>query len=202
MIITSISLALFVVVGTLYYIFGDRLDQSKMARNLDLSVEGLFKALGIFTVCIGLMSIMPTDLGKGLSMAEAFSDDGEERHFGGHHHHGDHEDQAAVAERKEALATQVASTSGTYTDGVFQGVGYGFKGDITTEVEIVNGEIIRVEVVDHRDDRKWFNWANRALPQNIIDAQSADVDVVSGATYTSLGIIEGVSEALNSSRGE
>jgi len=198
MILTSISLTLFVIVGTLYYIFGEKLDQSKAAKNLDLSISGLFKALGILTVCIGLTSIVPENLGEQLSMAHAFSDD--DHHRGGHH--GERDNSAEIKERTEAINLQTQSGSGSYTDGVFKGTGYGFKGDITTEVEVVNGEITRVEVVSHRDDRKWFNWANRVLPQNIIDTQSADVDVVSGATYTSLGIIEGAAEALNTSRGE
>jgi len=83
-----------------------------------------------------------------------------------------------------------------YIDGTYTGTGLGFKGPMDVEVIINNGFITQVEVIKHNDDRKWFNRANNQIPDKIIESQSTNVDVVGGATYSSKGIIEGVTEAL------
>lgn len=210
MIITLIFLALFIVVGAVYYIFGESIDKSQMARNLDLSIDGLFKALGIVTVCIGLISMFPSQKLVGISNAEAMAGDQVENLATEKKTNEKETNEKETIENK-IKADEFNNTEGdvketldltTYQDGIYQGEGKGFKGYITMEVEVEHGQITRVEVVDHRDDRKWFNRANKVVPQSIIDSQSADVDTVSGATYTSLGMINGAEEALNKSRGE
>lgn len=86
--------------------------------------------------------------------------------------------------------------SSIYNDGTFTGTGDGFNGPITSQVIIENGVITKVQVIKNRDDAKWFNRANNSIPKKIIEAQSSDVDVVSGATYSSQGIIDSVRNAL------
>ncbi|TCO67737.1 FMN-binding protein [Marinisporobacter balticus] len=81
-------------------------------------------------------------------------------------------------------------------DGVYTGKGEGFKGTITVQVTVNNEQIIAVEVIENRDDKKWFNRANDVIPDSIVDSQSTDANVVSGATYSSRGIIDGVKDAL------
>ncbi len=81
-------------------------------------------------------------------------------------------------------------------DGVYEGVGQGFRGQMTVEVTVEKQRITDVTVTNHRDDAKWFNRANRAVPDDIVDSQSTDVDSVSGATYSSDGIIEAAKDAL------
>ena len=204
MIITLVFLALFVVVGAIYYIVGDSVDQSMMARNLDLSFDGLFKALGIITVCTGLVSIIPNQSPLSVTSAQALTENQAVSQTT------ETESVDLAVEDAKVAEIEVAETSvpenveseSIYQDGIYQGEGKGFKGYITMEVEVESGEITRVEVVDHQDDRKWFNRANGVVPQSIIDAQSTDVDTVSGATYTSLGMIDGAQEALSKSRGE
>lgn len=222
---TLIFLALFLLIGAIYYIAGSALDKSRAARNLDMTLDGLFKALGIATVCIGLMSVMPFGSPVSTGQAEALSYNEQETASAeelldneqslsseaevisssdSEELEGDNtpnEDKSNENKSVEDIAETNESIS-PYQDGVYTGVGRGFKGDITMEVEVVSGEITRVEVVSHRDDRKWFNRANRVVPQSIVDEQSSDVDTVSGATYTSLGMIEGAEEALSKSRGE
>ncbi|MCT4619191.1 MAG: FMN-binding protein [Marinisporobacter sp.] len=85
------------------------------------------------------------------------------------------------------------------SDGIYTGKGEGFKGPMTVQVTVKNKHIIAIEVIEHRDDRKWFNRANDVIPNKIVDSQSADVNVVSGATYSSMGIIDGVKDALKKS---
>ncbi len=82
-------------------------------------------------------------------------------------------------------------------DGEYLGEGIGFRGKMTVSVVVKDSKISQVEVVSHREDRKWFNRANYYIPREIIETQSTDVDVVSGATYSSIGIINAVKDALN-----
>jgi len=225
---TLIFLTLFVVVGAVYYIVGESADKKPIARNLDLSIDGLFKLLGIMTVCAGLVSILPNQAPLSLSTAEARTehniesesveleevkleeveseevDDGAESQVTEEASFVEEAISETIESKAIEVETTMSSTDATsiYQDGIFQGEGKGYKGIITMEVEVESGEITRVEVVEHRDDRKWFNRANRVIPGSIIDAQSVDVDTVSGATYTSLGMIEGAEEALSKSRGE
>lgn len=81
-------------------------------------------------------------------------------------------------------------------DGVYTGIGKGFRGDMIVDVTIKNSKIVGVTVTDNVDDKKWFDRANNVIPAKIIETQSTNIDVVSGATYSSIGIIEGVNNAL------
>ncbi|GAA0181739.1 hypothetical protein SH2C18_42280 [Clostridium sediminicola] len=85
-------------------------------------------------------------------------------------------------------------------DGIYKGDGEGFRGIMTVAVTVQNQQIITVEVVAHNDDRKWFNRANDIIPDRIVENQSTDVDLVSGATYSSLGIKDAVNDALNKAK--
>ena len=90
--------------------------------------------------------------------------------------------------------------SGTYKDGVYEGTGKGFRGNITVNVRIKKSKIVEIKLVkNEKDDTAYFNRAWAEVPFNIIAAQSANVgqvDVVSGATYSSKGIMEAVRNAL------
>lgn len=81
-------------------------------------------------------------------------------------------------------------------DGSYTGQAEGFKGSITTEVTVKDEKIISIAVLSHNDDAKWYNWAT-AVIDTIIEKQTTDVDTVSGATFSSAGIINSVKDALN-----
>ena len=81
-------------------------------------------------------------------------------------------------------------------NGKYTGEGEGFKGKTVVEVTVFEQRITAVEVVSTRDDYKWFERANSKIPDRIIDSQSTDVDTVSGSTYSSIGILDAVNDAL------
>lgn len=83
----------------------------------------------------------------------------------------------------------------TFKDGTYIGVGEGYKGDIKVSVVIKNGKIYKINILSTEDDEQYFSKA-RKLTSNIIIKQTADVDIISGATFSSNGIIEAVSNAL------
>lgn len=86
-------------------------------------------------------------------------------------------------------------TIATFKDGTYIGVGEGYRGDIKVSVVIKNGKIYKINILSTEDDEQYFSKA-RKLTSSIITKQTADVDTISGATFSSNGIIEAVSNAL------
>ena len=58
------------------------------------------------------------------------------------------------------------------------------------------GVITDITVLSYQDDYKYFVQAEDSVIWQILNYQSADVDAVSGATFSSNSIIEAVSDAL------
>ena len=83
----------------------------------------------------------------------------------------------------------------TWKDGTYYGSGTGFNGEVQVEVVIADGKISNISVVSHNDDSSFMSQAQGLIP-NIISSQSTNVDAVSGATYSSRGIINAVRAAL------
>ena len=90
------------------------------------------------------------------------------------------------------------NAKGNFEDGVYTGQGTGYGGITEVEVTVENGSITKIEVLSNHDDQTFFNRA-LTLIDTIIDEQSYDVDTVSGATYSSRGILEAVKNALTGS---
>ena len=105
-----------------------------------------------------------------------------------------------ISSTSDSVMTSTTSSETLYSDGVYSGVGDGFRGAIYVDVTIENGIITNVEVTQHQDDRKWYNKAYDTIRSRIIDSQSTDVDLVSGATYTSEGIRDAVFNALEKAK--
>ena len=82
-------------------------------------------------------------------------------------------------------------------DGVYEGTGAGLNGQIKVSVTVSGGKITEVKVLEHSETAGISDPAIEKIPAAIVEAQSADVDIVSGATFTSKGIIEAVKNALN-----
>ena len=81
--------------------------------------------------------------------------------------------------------------------GVLTGTADGFMGPITVSVTMDGDTIAAVEVVSNSETPEIAGTALEQIPAAIVAANSADVDVVSGATYTSNGIINAVKNALS-----
>ena len=105
------------------------------------------------------------------------------------------EQQAKKTENTAAEALKGAdakNTDGGWKDGTYEGEGQGFGGKVVVEVTIESGEITCIEVKEaEKEDSAYLEMA-----KDIVDAQSADVDTISGATFSSTGIREAVTQAL------
>lgn len=91
--------------------------------------------------------------------------------------------------------TQTATGSFELADGVYKGSATGFSGPVTVAVTIMDKKITSIDILSSTDDEAFFNRAKGVIDR-IISSQSFDVDVVSGATYSSNGIIGAVKNAL------
>jgi uncharacterized protein with FMN-binding domain len=86
---------------------------------------------------------------------------------------------------------------GKYADGTYTGTAQGYGGPITVRVSIVNGYISTLEMLSaDYEDAPYYNAAIDLL-DDVMATQSADVDTVTGATVTSVGIIDALKEALS-----
>ncbi|MGI6358783.1 MAG: FMN-binding protein [Bacillota bacterium] len=110
---------------------------------------------------------------------------------------------AAVGNALDVFGQFVLGTAGEdafdlsiVPDGVYQGTAEGFNGDVRVEVTVVDHQITKVEVVSHNDTPEVAGTAVDAIPAAIVERQHWQVDAVSGATWTSNGIMEAVKNAL------
>ena len=84
-----------------------------------------------------------------------------------------------------------------YIDGTYEGVSdAGMHAGLKVAVTVEGGVITSVEVVEHSETEGISDPAIEGVPAAIVEANSPNVDVVSGATYTSDAIIEAVGFAL------
>ena len=85
-------------------------------------------------------------------------------------------------------------------DGYYEGTGNGFAGPVKLFIEIKDKSIIGIYIVKTSDDAGFFNRAKEGVTASILEKQSLSVDTVSGATYSSKGIIEAVSNAMEAAK--
>ena len=97
-------------------------------------------------------------------------------------------------EKKEEKKT-AAKGSFDLEDGVYKGTGTGYAGNITVSVQIKDKQIVSIDILSSSDDEAFFSRA-KAVIDKIIEGQTLDMDTVSGATFSSRGIISAVKNAL------
>ena len=107
------------------------------------------------------------------------------------------ETPAKKEETKEKKEEKKTAAKGTFDleDGVYKGTGTGYAGDITASVLIKDKQIVSIDILSSSDDAAFFTRA-KAVIDKIIEGQTLDVDTVSGATFSSRGIISAVKNAL------
>ena len=82
--------------------------------------------------------------------------------------------------------------------GKYTGTARGFSSDITVEVTVAGGKITEITIISQDDTAEVSGPAFAAIIAAIKQEQSLDVDLVSGATYSSEGLVEAVKNALRS----
>lgn len=86
---------------------------------------------------------------------------------------------------------------GGYKDGTYQGSGTGFGGTITVQVTVSGGKITAVDILSASGETGSYFASAQGVVSKVLSSQSPNVDAVSGATYSSNGIIQAVQNALS-----
>ena len=86
---------------------------------------------------------------------------------------------------------------GGYKDGTYQGSGTGFGGTITVQVTVSGGKITAVDILSASGETGSYFSSAQGVVSKVLSSQSPNVDAVSGATYSSNGIIQAVQNALS-----
>ena len=98
-------------------------------------------------------------------------------------------------------ATSEAASMG-YTPGTYTGIGIGNGGDITLEVTFSEDAIESIEIVSESETPTIASVAYETLPDAIIEYQSLGIDTVAGATLTTMGVKNAVSDAVSQAGGD
>ncbi len=99
-----------------------------------------------------------------------------------------------------------AASNGLYKDGQYTGPETdAYYGSVQVEVTIQNGQISDVQFLDYPHDRRQSQRINSiAMPyltQEAVQAQSANVNIISGATLTSEAFAQSLQSALDQAKG-
>jgi len=106
-------------------------------------------------------------------------------------------DSSSSSSSSGSSSSSSSSSSGSFTDGTYTGTGTGYRNATTTvKVTVSNGNISNIEVTSNGDDWQYFNRAESVVISEILDSQTVNVDAVSGATFSSNGIMDAVADAL------
>ena len=89
-----------------------------------------------------------------------------------------------------------------YKNGTYNGEGQGFGGTITVAVTLEDDTIIDIQVVSAPGEDSAYLSQGEGVISTILSAQSTDVDTVSGATFSSTGIINAVNDALGKAENQ
>lgn len=109
-------------------------------------------------------------------------------------------DAQPVATAQTSASQAVAGTEGAYADGTYIGDAVRIRyGNVQVQAVIANGELIEIEWLALPADRESEQINGRATPilmQEAIESQSAEVDVISGATMTCEAFMQSLESAL------
>ena len=96
-----------------------------------------------------------------------------------------------------AVCLMLCGAAALAQDGTFTGSAAGMGGAVNVTVTVEGGKIVSVEVGEHSETPGISDPAIEQIPAAIVEAQSADVEGVSGATVTSEAIKKAVAAALS-----
>ena len=102
----------------------------------------------------------------------------------------------------EPLVVEGFTQPSAYRDGVYTASAEGFGGPITVQVTILNDKIDSITIVSAEGETSSYFTKARHVISTILDEQTPEVDAISGATYSSTGILNAVKSALASAATE
>lgn len=90
---------------------------------------------------------------------------------------------------------------GPFADGVYEGSAEGYNGPLTVSVTVQQGWMTALALRETTDDAEYVKKVKTPLLTRVLEAQSTAVDGVSGATFTSYGMLDAIDQALADAKG-
>ncbi len=109
--------------------------------------------------------------------------------------------QVAVFGLSGCAPKRTSESSESYKAGTYTGIADGKFDSVSVSVDFSETSIEAVRVNDHRDTPRIAAPAVELMPQRIVDAQGLGVDSVTGATLTSMGILNAVADCVGQAGG-
>ena len=112
------------------------------------------------------------------------------------------EEVAKAQEEAENASSEEESEDLVYKNGTYTGDGQGFGGNIQVQVTLENDTITDIQVVSAPGEDSAYLSQGQGVISTILASQSTDVDTISGATFSSTGIINAVNDALGKAENQ
>lgn len=103
---------------------------------------------------------------------------------------------------EESEETSSDDSDNFYKNGTYEGSGTGYGGTITVQVTLEDDTITGVSVASAPGEDSAYLSQGENVISSILSEQSTDVDTISGATFSSTGILEAVNDALSKAENE
>lgn len=97
-------------------------------------------------------------------------------------------------------AESILEETSFYLDGEYTAAAFGYNGDITVTITISGDKITDIKAYSDESDIWYFDTAADTVISRILSEQSTEVDEVTGATFSSKGIMAAVADALESAK--
>lgn len=105
-----------------------------------------------------------------------------------------------LAEQQAQAAENTVAPASPYADGTYTGEAQGYGGPVKMEITIEHEQITDCTVLSaEKEDTAYFDAAQGVIDE-VLDEQTAEVDTVSGATFSSRGILGAVEDALEQAK--
>lgn len=99
-------------------------------------------------------------------------------------------------------STEKETAEDIYTPGTYEGQAQGFGGPVTVKLTVDGSKITEAVVTGENETADFGGKAIPQLQEQVMKAQSADIDGVSGATVTSTAVKEAAGKAIAAAKGE
>lgn len=109
--------------------------------------------------------------------------------------------QAGATEFKEAEKVVYSVDDISFTPGTYTSTKMGMNGEITIQTSFTEDKIESISVMDHMESTGIGTAAMDIMIGHIVENQSLNVDIVTGATYTSLGFMDAVKDCVTQAGG-
>ena len=102
--------------------------------------------------------------------------------------------------KKPVITKAPVKTTKKYNNGTYKGTGVGFQPGTVVSVTVKNDKITSVRLVSTNDTPAKYKTAYGPVISRIIAGQKTSVSTVSGATYSSQGMMHAVANALSKAK--